>query len=88
MAVTDDKQKAKHQAQLSFPDTDSYHMEDVIIKKKNGEVIVKMKTEVDLVLLQVPIRFHFQQQAVAPLLKEEKQIKANLLPVIQSIPEE
>jgi hypothetical protein len=88
MAYTNNEEKAKEQAKLSFPATDSYRITDLSVKKKDGEALVQIKTEVKLVLLQTPYRFYFKEQATAPLLEDEEQKKSDVLnevPIIQSV---
>ncbi|WP_028777643.1 TadE/TadG family type IV pilus assembly protein [Shimazuella kribbensis] len=90
MAYTNDEEKAKEQAKLSFPPTSSYQMADLSVEKKNGEALVQIKTEVKLVLLQTPYRFHFKEQATTPLLDDRQQNKSNVLsdmPIMESITE-
>jgi len=89
LAATDDEEKAKLQAKQSFPTMDSYRIEKLSMKKKDGQAVVQIQTEVKLVLLQTPYRFHFQQQAVTPLVNERKQTKSiaeENIPIIHQIP--
>lgn len=90
MALTNDEQKAKEQAYQSFPNMGNYQIEQLQIKKKDGQAVVKIKTKVFLVLLQIPYQFHLQEQASAPILKPlpvlQQKEKPPLTPVIGHVP--
>ncbi len=87
MALTDDEVEAKAQAHRSLPDMMGYQMEKLWLKKTDGQVEVKIRTEVELVLLQVPYRFHLEEKASAPIVHQQKQtIQINQIPVIEHVP--
>jgi ABC-type transport system involved in cytochrome bd biosynthesis fused ATPase/permease subunit len=78
MALTNDKEQAEVQAEQSFPDMESYRKEQVWIETKDGQAQVKIKTEVDLVLLQVPYRFYLEEEASAPIIRKVQDRKLKL----------
>jgi Flp pilus assembly protein TadG len=86
MALTNNEEQARTQAGQSFPDMESYRKEHVWIETKDGQAQVKIKTEVDLVLFQVPYRFYLEEQASAPIIKKVRMQKVQDHPIIGNIP--